>query len=70
MSKTIVVGKTVVGAFSTSAGLVRCLRMLAPGCNPKIKKDHRPEEPVIQVERSSNETRQSIRYLKPGDFQL
>ena len=76
--KFVQVGSTVVGAFKSDAGIVRCINRIAVGSNPKIKKGYKPVRPVTQM-RNKSEARQQtnrvgnyerIRYLKPGDFTL
>lgn len=71
----VCVGHTVVGGFNNADGARKCIRRLASGCKPQIKKCH----PILTervAKYCSNETRQIINYkpsprmLKPGEFTL
>lgn len=77
----ILVGHTVVGAFSTKLARTRCLNRLAPGTHPEIKKGSQPrgypsrlttqKHPTKVRQRSVNLPEAAkIRYLKPGEFKL
>lgn len=77
----ITVGSTVVGAFEFhgSAAMARCLKMLAPGVRPHIKKCP-PQCKPRRTQTRSNEARSVTnsvgdyrsypRQLLPGEFKL
>lgn len=60
MSVYVCVGRTVVGGFNNVSGALECLRYLAPGCHPTVKKCH----PILQKKRvakhRSNEARRGL----------
>lgn len=78
MSTYISVGRTVVGAFTSQQAMFRCIKQLAPGCGPQIKKCHPIPTDVCPAEKRvakyrSNEARQEtsrVLYLRPGEFEL
>ncbi len=78
MYRTVLVGSTVVGAFHTVKGAMKCISQLAPGCRARIKKGYHPRR-VVPQKRNNIEARQrtnqvgyyeKITYLKPGEFKL
>lgn len=72
MSVFVTVGRTVVGSFANQRDAMKCIRMIAPGCKPQIKKGYHPQQAVAKM-RNSNEARQQtnrVVYLRPGEFKL
>ena len=76
MAVYVSVGYQVVGGFNTVAGALKCIRQIAPACNPKLKKCHPIPTEKRVAKHCSNEARQVEIYkryprtLKPGEFTL
>ena len=51
----VCVGHTVVGGFNNAIGARKCIRRLAPGCKPQIKKCHPIQREERVAKHRSNE---------------
>ena len=57
MAVYVCVGRTVVGGFADMIGVYKCLKQLAPGCNPQVKKCRPIQAEKRAAKDRSNEAR-------------